>query len=98
MTVRFEDRGLEEADADPSKLAGVSKAIDKKFRDRMRTIRDAPDERDFYALKSLHFEKLKDNEGQERSMKLNDQWRLIVRLEGEAPHKTVVIVAIKDYH
>ena len=98
MKVRFEDRGLEEAEGDASKQAGVSKAIDKKFRDRMRLIRDAADERDFYALKSLHFEKLKDNEGHERSMKLNDQWRLIVRLEGEAPGKTVVIVGIKDYH
>jgi plasmid maintenance system killer protein len=29
---------------------------------------------------------------------LNDQWRLVVELHGEAPNKTVVIVSIEDYH
>ena len=70
----------------------------KAYMLRMVTIAAAVDERAFYAMKSLHFEKLKgDREGQ-HSMMLNDQWRLIVRLEGEAPRKVVVIIGIKDYH
>jgi plasmid maintenance system killer protein len=31
-------------------------------------------------------------------MRLNDQWRLIVELKGEAPNKTVLIIEIADYH
>lgn len=31
-------------------------------------------------------------------MRLNDQWRLIVELRGEAPGKTVHINEIVDYH
>lgn len=31
-------------------------------------------------------------------MRLNDQWRLIVKLEGSAPNKVVRIIEITDYH
>jgi toxin HigB-1 len=64
----------------------------------MQLIRAAPDERDFYALKSLHFEKLQgDREGQ-CSMRLNKQWRLILRLDTRANGKVVVVISIADYH
>jgi toxin HigB-1 len=43
------------------------------------------------------YEKLRGREGQ-YSMRLNDQWRLIVELHGEPPRKTVFIVGIEDYH
>ncbi|NJC02622.1 plasmid maintenance system killer protein [Xanthomonas sp. 3272] len=49
-------------------------------------------------MKSLHYEKLKgDREGQ-RSMRLNSQWRLIMRLEEDTLGRTVVVVSISDYH
>ena len=58
-------------------------------------IRAAPDERDFYAMKSLHFEKMRSNN---HSMRLNNQYRLIIELKSESQVKTVVIVGIEDYH
>ena len=97
MDVRFGDNDLERLDSDGSFTAGFSPSVVSAFRKRMQTIRAAADERDFYALKSLHFEKLKSNPSQ-RSMRLNDQYRLVVELEGGPKAKTVVIVAIKDYH
>ena len=58
----------------------------------------ATDERAFYAMKSLHYEKLKgDREGQ-HSMRLNDQWRLILTLAVNDQGKRVVILSITDYH
>ena len=57
----------------------------------------AVDERDFYGLKGLHYERLQGRPGQ-HSMRLNEQFRLIVEFEGEAPTKTIVILAIEDYH
>jgi proteic killer suppression protein len=98
MDVEFEDARLERVEADRLRSTGLGPGVDKAFRKRMQLIRAASDERDFYGLKSLHFEKMKDNKDNERSMRLNDQWRLIVRLEGSAPNKTVVIVGIRDYH
>ncbi len=48
-------------------------------------------------MKSLHYEKLRgDREGQ-HSMRLNDQWRLVLRIE-VAVGKTAVIIEVVDYH
>ena len=49
-------------------------------------------------MKSLHYEKLKGDLAGQRSMRLNDQWRLILRLEEDDTGKLVVIVSIADYH
>ncbi len=96
MEVRFDDgQGLEGVEAGRVGT-GIGPGIDKAFRKRMKLIRSAADERDFRNLKSLHFEKLQGTE--DYSMRLNDQWRLVMRLEGEAPNKTVVICGITDYH
>lgn len=58
------------------------------------------DERTLYASRSLHFEKLKGPRREERSVRLNDQWRLILCLEETAgtKGKTVVILGVEDYH
>lgn len=97
MEVEFEDPALEAVETDPRRSAGHGGEVDRKFRQRMKYIRRAKDERDFYTMKSLHFEKLQGEKSEDRSMRLNDQWRLIVRLKGSTP-KTVVIVGIRDYH
>lgn len=94
--VRFADKALEALEKkDDSRF---SEAICRAFRLRMQVIRAAKDERDFYALKSLRYEKLKGKRSHQHSMRLNDQFRLILEFEGEGPEKTVVIVAIEDYH
>ncbi len=98
VRVRHEDKDLEQAEADPQCTGGLSQPLVKAFRKRMQTIRDAPDERDFYKLASLRFEKLKGRRSHERSMRLNDQFRLILRLEEDSGEKVVVIVGIEDYH
>jgi toxin HigB-1 len=98
MEIAFDDESLDRLETDADYSAGFGDAVVKAYRKRAQQIRAAPDERTFYALKSLHFEKLKgDREGQ-YSMKLNDQWRLILELEGKAPSKVVRLIEIVDYH
>lgn len=97
MDIRFADRRLERLEVDPRYTGGLDRSLVKAFRKRIALIRGAVDERAFYALKSLHYEKLKGNRSHERSMRLNDQFRLILRIE-EVDQKFVVIVAIEDYH
>jgi proteic killer suppression protein len=65
---------------------------------RIQVISAAPDERDFYALKSLHFEKLQGKREGEHSMRLNDQWRLVLKFKAREQGKTVVVISIEDYH
>ena len=98
MEVRFEDPTLERLEADPNFTNGMDGALDKAFRKRLQFIRAAADERAFYAMKSLHYEKLQGDRAGQRSMRLNDQWRLIVRLEEDDAGKQVVVVSIADYH
>jgi toxin HigB-1 len=98
MEVRFGDPDLDRLDFDPRYDARLPPAIVRMYRKRIQQIRAARDERDFYQLKSLHFERLKGGDRQIHSMRLNDQYRLLVRLCGEAPNKVVWIVAVKDYH
>lgn len=98
MEVRFDDQKLSRLETDPTFTNGFDQSIVKAYRKRIQVIRAALDERDFYALKSLHFEKLKgDREGQS-SMRLNDQWRLILKIEKAENGKTVVVISIADYH
>ena len=97
MNVQFRDKDLEEVETDARATGGFSAAIVNAFRRRMQMIRAAPDERDFYAMKALHFEKMRSNPNN-HSMRLNDQYRLIIELKSESQVKTVVIVGIEDYH
>jgi toxin HigB-1 len=69
------------------------------FFEIMAIIENAKDERDFYAVRSLHFEKLGGKLGREgkRSMRLTKQWRLIISLEIGASGNYVVVWSI-DKH
>ena len=97
MDVQFHDKDLEQIEADASATGGYSVAVVKAFRKRMQMIRAARDERDFYEMKSLHFEKMRSSPNH-HSMRLNDQFRLIIELKSESQVRTVIIVGIKDYH
>jgi toxin HigB-1 len=98
VEVRFENTDLDRLEADPNFNAGLEPGVVKAFRLRMQMIRAAEDERTFYALKSPHFEKLKGDRSHQHSMRMNNRWRLIVELEGEAPNNVVVVVEAVDYH
>ena len=58
----------------------------------------AQDERDFAFLPGLAFEKLKGKRAHQHSLRLNDQWRLIIELRGKGPRKIIGVVEIADYH
>lgn len=98
MEVRFLDASLDRLETDARYDAGFSAAVVRAYRMRIQMIRAAPDERAFYQLKSLHFEKLKGDMASAHSMRLNGQWRLILRFEDGSRGKVVLIVKIADYH
>lgn len=98
MEVEFRDANLDSLETDSSFTAGYSPALVSAFRRRMQQIRAAMDERDFYALRSLHFEKLRGNRSHQYSMRLNIQWRLILEFDDSTSPKTVIVIGIEDYH
>lgn len=98
MDVTFKDQSLDRLETDPSYSAGFGDLVVKAYRRAIQHIRAATDERTLYARRSFRFEKLSGNRQGQHSMRLNDQWRLIVQIRGEAPKKTIHILEITDYH
>jgi len=98
METEFADESLRRLESEPTFTGGFGPEIVKAFRKRMQMIRAARDERDFYAMKSLHFEKLKGDRQGQYSMRLNQQWRLILEFRKQGTSATVVIVSVVDYH
>jgi len=72
----------------------------RSFFEVMAIIESAPDERDFYGLKSLHYEKLEGRRGVrgERSMRLNREYRLIVAVERDDQGRLMLIISINKHY
>jgi len=76
------------------------KGVVEAFFEAMFVIAGAKDIRDLYALKGFRVEKLKGSEWKrgERSLRLNDQYRLIFILERDEQGPHISIVSLTDYH
>ena len=98
MEVSFADYELRRLWTDESATAGFPRGVVEAYRKRLNAIYAAPDERVFYAMKSLHFEKLRGQRQHQCSMRLNRQYRLILELDGTGRGKGIRIVRIEDYH
>jgi len=98
MEVEHDDPDLARLERDRLFTGGWGGAVVKGFRKVMQAIRAAVDERDLYALKGLRFEKLFGKRQGQHSLRINDQWRLIVDIRGEAPRKRIGVIDIADYH
>lgn len=75
-------------------------AVVDAFYEVMAIIENARDERDLYAFKSLHFEQLQGARGSEgrRSIRLNQQYRLIVTIEQDAQDRFLLIVSLENHY
>ena len=98
MDVTFKNQSLDRLETDASYSAGLGDALVKAYRRAMQHIRAASDERTLYSRRSFRFEKLSGDRAGQHSMRLNDQWRLIVEIKGDAPYKTIHVIEIVDYH
>lgn len=98
MDVTFADDGLDRLETDSSFFMGLDAGVVRAYRKHLQVIRSAADERDLYAVRSSRFEKLKGKRHHQHSMRLNDQFRLVLELEGGKGNKQVKIVGVEDYH
>lgn len=98
MRFRFENKKLQSLYTSEAGAKRFPPAVVDAFFDVMATIDAAMDERDFYAIKSLHYEAMKGDRAGDRSMRLNKQFRLIVRIEKDAQGNVVLVIEIEDYH
>lgn len=99
MRVDFEDDDLRRLYEEPDfRLSSIGHDLTRAYRKVVGIVVAASDERDLRAMRSLHFEKLEGDRLGQHSLRLNKQWRLIVRLQTTQEGKKVVVIEIVDYH
>ena len=76
---------------------GWSRDVIKSYRKKVQLIIGAKDERDLYALRGLRLERLSGNRAGQCSLRLNDQYRLILTFR-TAGDRVAVLLEIVDYH
>ena len=98
MEIKFRNADLDRLEIDPGFTCGFPPEAVAAYRRRLQVIRSAKDERDLRAFKSWRYKKMRGDRSHQRSIRLNDQWRLVVEIKASHPSSLVLIASIEDYH
>ncbi|WP_425338159.1 type II toxin-antitoxin system RelE/ParE family toxin [Corynebacterium coyleae] len=99
MRIRFEDKILKRLAEDSSfQPKRWSSELVRAYRRKIQVLANASDERDLRALKSLRLEQLRGNRVGTSSIRLNKQFRLVIRFETDEDRRIVVVIEMVDYH
>lgn len=98
MKIEFRDQKLALVQTDRAAETRLPIGVIKSLRDKLNLIAAAPDERTLRNWRSLHYEKLSGKRTGQRSIRLNDQYRLILELDDSQDPPTVIVVEVDDYH
>jgi proteic killer suppression protein len=99
MLVEFEDDDLRLLYEDANfRVPRLGRDIVRSYRKVVGIVVAANDERDLYAMRSLNYEKLKGGRTGQHSLRLNQQWRLIVRPQRGQDGTQMIMIEIVDYH
>jgi toxin HigB-1 len=94
MEIEFRDASLALVETDHAAQTKLPISVINSLRKKLGIMRAAPDERTLRNWKSLHYEKM---DGDERSIRLNDQYRLIFTLDTECKPNKVTVLRIWDH-
>jgi proteic killer suppression protein len=97
MDIEFADPALASIEGDEAGQTKLPVAVIKSARRKLTLLRAAVDDRSLRNWRSLHYEKLKGDRAGQRSIRLNDQFRMVFTLSESEP-LTATILAIEDYH
>jgi len=98
MKIEFRDRRLALIQTERAAETRLPITVIKSCRDKLVVLAAAPDERTLRNWRSLRYEKLKGEREGQRSIRLNDQWRLVFELDNAQTPPTISVVAVEDYH
>lgn len=97
MKVEFADDELKRICGDEAHKLGLPFAVIVGARKKLLQLQAAADERDLRNWKSLNFKKLKGT-GDKRSIRINDQYRIVFAIRDDGGTAVVKILAIGDTH
>lgn len=89
MEIEFRDKTVALVETDKAPETRLPLAVINSLRDKLVFLRAAADERSLRNWKSLHYEKM---EGEERSIRINKQFRLIFTIDtASRPNKITIL-------
>lgn len=98
MEIAFKDKRLACILTDSPQASGLPVAVINACRRKLIFIKAAPDERSLRNWKSLHYEKLSGDREGLRSIRLNDQYRMVFKIQTDVSPNKITVEAIEDYH
>lgn len=96
MRFKFKDKKLERLYTSEEGAHKFPNLIVKRFFEVVATITAVPDIRDLYNLKGLRFKKLR-RDPTLHSMRLNQQYRLLVTIQRDGNGQFILILEIDDH-
>src|SRR5712692_5254334 len=99
MRVHFESAELKRLYEDVDYAAPhLGRDLIKAFRKKVGYLEAAGSELDLRNYRALRLEKLVGDRAGQHSIRLNDQWRLILRLESDPEGRVLIIIEFVDDH
>lgn len=98
MDIEFVDSDLALIETDDAAKTKLPIAVIKSARRKLTILRAATDDRSLRNWKSLHYEKLKGNREGQRSIRVNEKYRIVFLLDSESEPQKASILSIEDYH
>lgn len=98
MEIEFADSRLAAIETADAGSTGLPVPVIKSAQRKLTVLRAAPDDRTLRNWKSLHYEKLKGSREGQRSIRINEKYRLVFKLDSDTTPQKATILAIEDYH
>lgn len=98
MKIEFADDDLARICIDQAYRLGLPVAVIRMARMKLIQLEAARDERDLRNLKGLHYKKGKGGRADERSIRVNDQYRIVFTLNDDEHPPIIRITRIGDTH
>lgn len=98
MRIEFDDADLQRICTDEAHKLGSPFAVIQAARRRLVQLEAAIDERDLRNLKSLNYKKLQGDHDGKRTVRVNDQYRIVFTLLDTERPPIINILAICDTH
>lgn len=98
MKIEFRDSRLALIRTDRAEETKLPFPVIKSCREKLTVLEAAPDERTLRHWKSLRYKKLEGNRKEQRAIRINDQYRLIILLNNSQAPPTIMVLGVEDYH
>jgi toxin HigB-1 len=99
VRIEFVDEELRRLYVDPEfVISRFSPELVRAYRKKVGFLVQANSELDLRAYRALRYEKLRGDRAGQHSIRINQQWRLILRVETDEDGQMLIIIELVDYH